>query len=331
MTLLGPAVRIRAQVLVCAALAVAASVAVAADDRYPNRPVRMLLPFPPGGPSDLVVRQFGQKLGEALGQQVVPDNRAGAAGIVACEMAARALPDGQTLLLGAIGNLSINPHLYAKLSYDPVRDFAPVSQLTATPYVLVVASGVPVRSMKDLIALAKAKPGQLNYASGGVGTGNHLSAELFRFSAGLDLVHVPYKGASAAVGDVIGGQIQMMFINLLPALPHVKAGKLRALGITSAARSAAAPDIPTVAEGGLPGFETSSWHGVLVPAKTPGAIIQRLHAELAAIARQPETRELMAAQGTDVVGGTPAEFARFIQAETEKWGVVIRKTGIRAE
>jgi tripartite-type tricarboxylate transporter receptor subunit TctC len=291
----------------------------------------MLLPFPPGGPSDLVARQFGQKLGEALGQQVVPDNRSGAAGIVACEMAARALPDGQTLLLGAIGNLSINPHLYAKLSYDPVRDFAPVSQLTATPYVLVVASGVPVRSMKELIALAKAKPGQLNYASGGVGTGNHLSAELFRFSAGLDLVHVPYKGASAAVGDVIGGQIQMMFINLLPALPHVKAGKLRALGITSAARSAAAPEIPTVAEGGLPGFETSSWHGVLVPAKTPGAIIRRLHAELAAIASQPETRELMTAQGTDVVGSTPAEFARFIQSETDKWGAVIRKTGIKAD
>jgi tripartite-type tricarboxylate transporter receptor subunit TctC len=303
----------------------------AASDQYPTRPVRMLLPFPPGGPSDLVARQFGQKLGEALGQQVVPDNRSGAAGIVACEMAARALPDGQTLLLGAIGNLSINPHLYAKLSYDPVRDFAPVSQLTATPYVLVVSSGVPVRSTRELIALAKAKPGQLNYASGGVGTGNHLSAELFRFSASLDLVHVPYKGASAAVGDVIGGQIQMMFINLLPALPHMKAGKLRALGITSAARSAAAPDIPTIAEGGLPGFETSSWHGVLVPAKTPKAIIQRLYAELAAIARQPETRELMAAQGTDVVGGTPEQFARFIQSETDKWGAVIRKTGIKAE
>ncbi|MGH8616913.1 MAG: Bug family tripartite tricarboxylate transporter substrate binding protein [Burkholderiales bacterium] len=317
---------------ICAALftAMVSATAMGADP-YPVRPLRFILPFPPGGPTDVIARQFGQKLGEALGQQVVPDNRSGAAGIVACEMAARALPDGQTLLLGAVGNLAINPHLYAKLPYDPVRDYAPVSQLTATPYVLVVMAALPARTVKELVALAKAKPGQLNYASGGVGTGNHFSAELFKLATGIEMVHVPYKGGNQALGDVLAGQVQLMFVNLLPALPHVKAGKLRALGVSGAARSSAAPDLPTIAEAGVAGFETSSWHGVLVPAKTPAAIVTRLYTELAKIARQPETKELMAAQGTEVVGSTPAEFARFIAAESAKWGEVIRKTGIRAE
>ena len=302
-----------------------------AADQYPTRPVRFILPFPPGGPTDVIARHFGQQLGEALGQQVVPDNRPGAAGIVGCEMAARAAPDGQTLLLGAVGNLAINPHLYAKLPYDPLRDFAPVSQLTATPYVLVVSTTIAPRTVKELIALAKAKPGQLNFASGGVGTGNHFSGELFKLRAGVDLIHVPYKGGNQALGDVIAGQIQMMFVSLLPALPHVKSGRLRALGVTTLMRSPAAPDVPTVAEAGVPGFETSSWHGVLVPVQTPRAIIQRLHAALAAIARQPATKDMMAAQGTDTIGSTPEAFARFIAAESDKWRDVIRKTGIKAD
>ncbi len=306
-------------------------VMAAAADQYPQRPIRFILPFPPGGPTDVIARQFGQKLGEALGQQVVPDNRSGAAGIVACEMAARALPDGQTLLLGAVGNLAINPHLYAKLPYDPARDYAPVSQLTATPYVLVVMAALPARNVKELVALAKAKPGQLNFASGGVGTGNHFSGELFKLATGIEIVHVPYKGGNQAMGDVLAGQVQMMFVNLLPALPQVKAGKLRALGVTAATRSPAAPELPTVAEAGVAGFETSSWHGVLVPAKTPRPIIVRLYTELAKIAQQPETKELMATQGTEVVGSTPEAFARFISAESVKWAEVIRKTGIRAE
>jgi tripartite-type tricarboxylate transporter receptor subunit TctC len=305
--------------------------AQAAGAAYPDHPLRLILPFPTGGPTDIVARAFGQKLGEALGQQVVVDNRGGAAGVIACEIAAHAVPDGYTLLLGVIGTMSVQPNLTAKLAYQPLRDFAPVSLLSESPYVFALSNTVSARSVKELVALAKANPGKLTYASGGVGTGNHLSAELFRITAGIDLVHVPYKGASLAITDVISGQIQVWFINLLPATPYVKAGRIRALAVTSAKRAHAAPEIPTVAESGYPTYETTSWHGIVVPVKTPPAVIARLNAELVKIARQPDLRELLGAQGSEVIGSTPDEFTAKIKTESAKWAQVIKTAGIRAE
>ena len=298
---------------------------------YPTRPIRLILPFPAGGPTDIVARSFGAKLGEALGHQVVPDNRGGAAGLIGAEIAARSAPDGYTLFLGAVGVMTLNPHLHQKLPYDALLDFRPVSLLSASPYILLVNQGVPARSVKELAALAKARAGKLNFASGGMGTGNHLSGELFKLAAGVDIVHVPYKGASLAVGDLIAGNVQMLFINVLPALPHVKAGRARALAVTSARRSPVMPDIPTFAEAGFPAVETSSWHGIVVPARVPDAIVKRLHGELAKIARLPEIKDRLEAQGAEVFGNTPEEFAAFIRSESARWGKVIRAAGIRAE
>jgi tripartite-type tricarboxylate transporter receptor subunit TctC len=316
---------------VIAILTLSSGAALCAPEPYPDRPVRLVLPFPSGGPSDIVARFFGQKLGEALHQQVVTDNRGGAAGVIACEIVARAVPDGYTLLLGTIGTMTINPHLQAKVPYDPLRDFAPVSLLSQSPYLLTVNAGVPAKSVKELITLAKANPGRYNYASGGVGTGNHLAAELFKVMAGVDFVHVPYKGSSQAITDVMSGQIQIWFVNVLPAMPHVKAGRIRALAATSARRSAAVPDLPTIAESGLPGFETTSWHGIVVPVRTPAAIVKRLHAELAKISRQPDVKDTLGGQGSDIVGSTPEEFGKFIASESAKWARVIRNAGIKAE
>ena len=305
--------------------------AAAAEQPYPIRPIRLILPFPAGGPTDIVARTFGAKLGEALGQQVVSDNRGGAAGVIGAEIAARAAPDGYTLFLGAIGVMTLNPHLHQKLPYDPARDFRPVSLLSASPYILLANQGLPARSVKELAALAKSRPGQLNFASGGMGTGNHLSGELFKLAAGVDLVHVPYKGASLAVGDLIAGNVQLLFINVLPALPHVKSGRARALAITSKRRSPAAPDVPTFAEAGFPAVETSSWHGIVAPIRVPAAIVKRLHGELAKIARLPDVKERMEAQGAEVIGSTPDEFATFIRSELARWGKVIKAAGIKAE
>ena len=303
----------------------------AAGQGYPDRPVRLVLPYPAGGPSDIVARTFGQKLGESLGQQFVTDNRAGAAGIIGCEIAARAAPDGYTLLMGSVGVLTINPLLRQKLPFDPVRDFQPVSLLSSSPYVLLVTPAVPARSVKELAALAKARPGQLNYASGGVGTGNHLSAELFKLAAGIDMVHVPYKGASVAVGDLVAGHVQALFVNVLPAVPHVKSGRVRALAVTSTRRSGAVPEVPTFAESGFPGIETGSSYGLLAPARVPAAIVKRLHGELARIARQPEIRERLEGQGAEVIGSAPEEFAAFIRSETARWARVIKAAGIKPE
>lgn len=315
--------------LFAAGLAMTCHAAHAAD--YPNRPIRFVLPFAPGGPTDTVARQFGTKLGEVLGQQVVPDNRGGAAGIVACEIAARAIPDGYTLLLATVGTQAINPHIYAKLPYDPLRDFATVSYLTASPYILLVNPQLPVKSVKELITYAKSRPGQMNFSSGGVGTGNHLSGELFKLGAGINITHVPYKGSSLALNDLIANQIQMTFINILPATPHMASGRVRGLAVTSGKRTAAAPEIPTVAESGLPGYETTSWRGIVVPLKTPKPLVTRLHQELARIARMPDVKEKLASSGTDVIGSTPEEFTAFIKAEYSKWGEVIRKAGIKAD
>ena len=298
---------------------------------YPAHPIRLILPFPAGGPSDIIARTFGAKLGEALGQQVVIDNRGGASGQIGADLAAHAAPDGYTIFLGAIGVMALNPNLYQKLPYDPDRDFRPVSLLSSSPYILLVAPSVPAKSVKELVALAKSKPGQINFASGGTGTGNHLSGELLKLSAGIDITHVPYKGASAAVGDVIAGNVQMLFINVLPALPHVKSGRLRALAITSGHRSKALPDVPTFGEAGFPAVENGSWHGVVVPARVSAAIVKRLYEELAKIARSPEVKDRLEAQGAEVKGTTPEEFAAFIHSERARWGKVIRAAGVKAE
>ncbi len=298
---------------------------------YPSRPIRLILPFPPGGPTDIIARTFSAKLGEALGQQVVPDNRGGAGGLIAGDLAARAAPDGYTLFQGSVGVMTINPSLYQKLPYDPTKDFRPVSMLSASPYVLLVNATLPAKSVKELVALAKSRPGKLNFASGGVGTGNHLSAELFKLSAGLDMVHVPYKGASLAVGDLVAGNVQLLFINVLPALPHVKAGRARALAITSPRRSPVAPEVPTFADAGMPEVETSSWHGIVAPVRVPDAIVKRLHGELARVARLPDVKGRLEAQGAEVFGNTPDEFKAFIASELARWSKVIKAAGIKAD
>jgi len=305
--------------------------AAAAAQQFPSRPIRLIVPFPPGGPSDIVARVFSQRVGEGLGQQLVMDNRGGAGGAIGSELGAHAAPDGYTVLQTTAGTMAINPALFPKLPYAPLRDFIPVSQLATTPYILIVNPSVPARSVKEFITLAKAKPGQLNFASGGVGTTNHFAAELFKLSAGIDMVHIPYKGTGLALTDVLSGQVQLMFMNLLPAMPQVRNGKVRGLGVTSAQRSPAAPDIPTIAEGGLPGYETTGWHGWVVPAKTAGAIVKRLHTEIAKAAGHPELRKALESQGTEVIGNTPEQFAAALNAETMKWAKVVKATGIKAE
>jgi tripartite-type tricarboxylate transporter receptor subunit TctC len=302
-----------------------------AETAYPTRPIRIVDPFPPGGPSDIVGRSISPRLSEVLGQPVVVDNRGGAAGVVGCEIVAKAAPDGHTLLLGPSGALTIQPTLSPKLPYDPQRDFEPVTQLTSGPQVIAVNPAVPAKSIPELIALAKAKPGQLNYASGGAGTANHLAAEVFKLAAGINVVHVPYKGTGPALASVLSGETQMIVSSLLPALPHVKSGKLRPLAVTSTSRSVAVPDVPTAAESGLPKFETSSWHGILVPAKTPRAIVTRLHNDLVKVLNLPDVRERLTAQGLNVVASSPQAFGAYIRSETEKYARVIRQVGIKPE
>ena len=279
----------------------------------------------------MIGRLTAQKLGDSLGQTVVPDNRAGAAGNVGCELAAKAAPDGYTILLGPPGCLTVNPSLYEKLAFDPLRDFQPITQLTSGPEMLVIHPSVPATSVKELVALAKAKPGSFNFSSGGSGTPNHLASELFVRAAGLQVVHVPYKGTGPAIAAVMGGQVQMMMAGLPPALPQVKAGKLRALAVTSAQRSKSVPDVPTVAESGFPGFEIVSWHSILVPAKTPAPIVSKLHSELVKVLAQPDVKERFASQGLDTVGSTPEQFRDHLKRETAKFAKIIKTAGIKAE
>ena len=298
---------------------------------YPNRPVRLIAPFVPGGPTDIVARLVAQKMGENLKQTFVVDNRGGAGGAVGMEIAAGAAPNGYTLVIGSSGNLAVNPALNTKLQYHPLKDFQPLTQTTSGPQVLVINAGVAAKSVQELIALARAKPGQLNYGSGGTGTTTHLGVELFKLAAGVNIVHVPYKGTGQALTDVIGGQVQMMMSSMLPAVPHVKAGRLRALGVTSARRAAVYPDLPTLAESGLPGFETTSWHGMLAPVRTPRVLTRRIHAELVKMLNQPDVKAIFANQGMDVVASTQEEFAAYIRSESEKWTKVIKAIGIKPE
>jgi len=298
---------------------------------YPAKPIRLVVPFPAGGTTDILARAVGQKLTEAWGQPVVVDNRPGAGGNIGAELVAKAAPDGYTLLMGTVGTHAINASLYAKMPYDHIKDFAPVILVAGVPNVLVVNPAVPVNSVQELIAYAKANPGRLNFASSGSGTSIHLSGELFKVMAGVQMTHIPYKGSAPALQDLIGGQVQLMFDNLPSALPQIKGGKLRALAVTSAARAAALPDVPTVAEAGLPGFEASSWFGVLAPAGTPVAIIARLNAEIAKWLASPEAREKLASQGANAAGGSPEDFAKHIAAETAKWQKVVKESGAKVD
>jgi tripartite-type tricarboxylate transporter receptor subunit TctC len=298
---------------------------------WPTKPVRMIIPFPPGGTTDILARVAAQKLSEALGQQVVPDNRAGAAGNIGTELVAKAPPDGYTLVTAPGSTLTIHPSLYAKLGFDPLRDFAPITILAAVPNVLVVHPSLPARNVKDLIAIAKAKPGQLNYASTGAGQSTHLSMELFKSMAGVKITHVPYKGSAPAVTDLLGGHVSLMFDNMPSALPHVKAGKLRALAVSSLKRSPTAPEIPTVAESGLPGFEVSVWFAVLAPAATPKPILERLNQLLVKALQAPDVRERLGSQGAEPVGNTPEQFTQVMKRDLAKWAKVVKDADIRLD
>jgi tripartite-type tricarboxylate transporter receptor subunit TctC len=298
---------------------------------YPTKPVRLVVPFPPGGAPDLVARSLGPRLNEELGQPVVVDNRAGAAGIIGMEIVAKSPPDGHVLVMGSAGPVAINPGLYKKLSYDVLRDFAPISRVTALPFLLVVHPSLPVKSVKDLLALAKAKPGQLNYGSPGNGTTTHLSTELLKSTTGMKITHIPYKGVAAAATDLMGGQVQILSGDLNTMLPHVKSGRMRGIAVTSERRSPLLPDMPTVAESGVPGFEATGWTGLLAPAATPPAIVQRLSATVAKALATPETRTRVGALGGEVASSTPEQFAGYIRSEIAKWGKLIKSLGIEGD
>ncbi len=302
----------------------------AAAEPYPNKPIRMMVPVPPGGVADTVARLVLPRVAEALGQPIVMDNRAGANGNIAYAITARAVPDGYTLVTAATG-VAINPSLYQDVGFDPVRDFAPIAQGVTAPNILLVHPSVAARSVKQLVALAKAKPGQIIFASPGNGTTGHLAVELLRASAGIEVTHVPYKGGGPALIDLMGGQVHAYFSVALVAVPLVKAGKLRALGITSARRSQVAPDMMTVSESGFPGFEVSGWFGWLAPANTPREIVTRLNAGIVKVLDAPDIRERLLSQSTEPVGGSPEAFAAFIRSEQARWARVIRDARIKLE
>ena len=318
---------VAAGILAVTALAAAAPGFAAA---YPERPVRIIVPFPPGGGNDLLARAMGQRLSETMGQQFIVDNRGGAGGLVGGQIAATSAPDGYTLFLGSMGGLAHNPALRPDLPYNPLRDFTAITLLVTSPFLLVVHPTVPAKSTQDLLALARAKPGALNYGSAGAGSSLHLTSEYFKHVAKVNIVHVAYKGTGPALADLLGGQVQMVFSTIAPALPHVKAGKLRGLGVSTAKRVRGAPDIPTVAEA-VPGFQVDNWQGIVAPARTPPAVIERLNRELTAILKSPSMVDLLAAQGLDPAPGTPAQFEKLIRTEIEKWTQVVKVAGIKIE
>ena len=299
-----------------------------AQESYPARPIRFILPFPPGGPTDILGRLISERLSAQLGQPVITENRGGAGGNVGAEAAAKSTPDGYTIVLVA-PSLAISPTLYAKLNYDPVKDLAPISLVATVPNVVVTQVGHPA-TLTEFIAVAKAK-GTMNFGSGGSGTSNALAGELFNLMTGSKLTHIPYKGVNLAMQDVIAGRIDFVVIGVPAAAPHVRSGKLRALAVIAPQRLPALPEVPTVAEAGLPGFEVTTWYGVLAPAGTPRPIVTRLNAELVKAMHSPEMKERLAGIGTDAVTSTPEEFAAYIQSEIAKWGDVIRKANLRAD
>jgi tripartite-type tricarboxylate transporter receptor subunit TctC len=296
---------------------------------YPAKPVRIIVPSSTGGAVDGLARLVAQ-ISPSLGQQVIADNRPGANGAIGLELAARSPPDGYTLVLGFLGPLAVNPGLYKKLPYDPLKDFAPITLVAESPLLIVAHPSLPARSVGDLIQFAKARPGQVTYGTGGTGTGGHLTVELFRITAGVDLLHVPYKGVGPALTDVLAGHISLMASSPISSQPHVKAGRLRGLAVTGRARSPALPQVPTMIESGLANFESTTWFGILAPAGTPAAIVSRLNSEINNLLRQPEVRAQVGRLGADPAGNTPDEFAAHIKAEIAKWAKVIKAAKIEA-
>lgn len=311
------------------AVVMVASSAWAQD--FPSRSLKLVVPYAPGGGADSVARIVAKRVAENVGQPIVIENKGGAGSIVGTDLVAKAEPDGYTLLLGQSGPISINPAVYKTLPYDPVKDFAPITMTTAYPYILVVNSESPAKTLQEFVALAKSKPGALNYGSTGVGAANHLVAELFASKAGLKMTHVPYRGTALAVGDLVSGQLNVVFGDPISVLPHIKSGKLRPLAVTSQERSPVAPEVPTVAESGYPGFEALAWHGILAPARTPPAVVQKLNAEFVKALADPATRELLEKQAMQTVGNSPEAFAAFIQKDIATWKAVAAAASVTVE
>lgn len=298
---------------------------------YPSKPIRLIVPFPPGGGNDVIARVVGQKLSERFGQPVIIDNRAGSNGIIGLQALAQAAPDGYTIGVGAAGPMAVNPSLYEKLSYDPVRDFAPITNMVIFPLLLVTHPSLPAKNMRELIALATAKPGQIFYASPGNGNSGHLAGELFNSLAKVNTTHVPYKGQGPAVTDLLGGQVQMLYSSIPSVLPYVQQGRLNALAVGSAQRLSSLPNIPTIAESGVPGYEAYSWVGMIAPANTPKEIVTRLNREIVDILKQKDVEEKLNQQGAIPVGDTPEQFSSYITAEIKKWGAVVKSANIKVD
>ena len=298
---------------------------------YPNKPIKLVIPFPPGGPLDLAGRAIGQKLSDAWGQPVVVENRPGAGGNIGADAVAKSPPDGYTLVMGALSTHAVNPHLFAKMPYDALKDFAPVTLVATTPNVLVVNAAVPANDVRELIALARASPGKLSFASGSNGSAGHLAGELFKTLAGIDIVHVPYKGGAPAMQDLLGGQVQFMFDNLANSTAQMKAGKLKAFAVTTAKRSTLAPELPTMAEVGVPGFDISTWYGIMAPAGTPPEIVRKLNTEIVKILGADDMREKLKAQGAEPAPMSPEEFAAFIRAEWTKYAKIVKDSGAKVD
>jgi tripartite-type tricarboxylate transporter receptor subunit TctC len=309
------------------AVSLALCASFAAAQSYPNRPIRLVVPFPAGGPNDIIGRLVAQKLGDTLGQQMVVDNRAGAGGNIGTDLVAKSPADGYTLLSGGMGSLIMNP-IIDKVPYDTLRDFAPVILMASAPNVLVTHPSLPVRDVKGLIALARAHPGQLNYGSGGVGSTPHLSGALFNSMTGVNIVHIPYKGNAPAITDLLGGQVQLAYLGIPPVQPHIQSGKLKALAVTSERRSATLPQVPTIAESGVPGYELSPWYGILAPAGTPSDIVMKLNAAIAKIVRTPEMKEKLAGIGAEAETTTPEAYAARMKSDLARWTKVIRSAHI---
>jgi tripartite-type tricarboxylate transporter receptor subunit TctC len=307
------------------------AVGAANAQAYPSKPIRFVVPYPAGGPLDTVARLLAQSVSESVKEPIVVDNKPGAGGNIGADAVAKSPADGYTILMGAVATHAINPTLYSSMPYDAVRDFIPVTQIASTPNVLVVNPSVPAGNVREFIAYAKANPGKLNFGSGSTGSAGHLAGELFKTLAGIEMTHVPYKGAAPAMNDLIGGQIQLMFDNLASALGQVRAGRVRALAVTTAARTSLAPELPTIAESGLPGFDINTWFGLFVPANTPREVVDRLHAEFTRALAMPQVKERLLALGAEPVGSQPAEFAAYIRTEAEKYARVIKASGARAD
>lgn len=323
--------KILKSLLVPCSLMLAAAFPAAAAEPYPNKPIRLIVPYAAGGGTDVMARAFAQRLASALSVQIVVENRTGAGGNIAASAVAKAAPDGYTLFFGAAGPLAVNPALYDKLPFDPVKDFAPIGLVGSMALFLTVPASMPVKSVKDLVAMAKAKPGQLNYASAGIGGTTHLAMEVLKTETGANLTHVPYKGTAAGVADMLGGNIQVIFDAWTSTSPHVESGKLKYLAVSTTARSALAPQVPTMAESGFPGFNVFVWYGILAPAGTPSEVVDKLGRETLKVMAQPELKEAFARLGMEPMSGGPEPFAAFIRSETVKWAKIVRDAGAKAE